>query len=119
VKDETARVLRWVAQRNTKPGTEETLRLPAELAAASRDGYVLVAATADGRRCVLLKKTVGYKDNFEAVFACTGPLRPDELKTYGSPPRQFISLAGLGVFEELYVRKRIDEHRYEVYFDLN
>lgn len=116
---EAANTLRWVLTRDVASDGAVSLKLPPDLTSASRDGLVHVAALADGRRCVLLKTKVGYKDNFDAQLLCSGPLHPEEMKSAGAPPRQYISLAGHGIFEELYLRRRIDDRTFEVYFDLN
>jgi hypothetical protein len=36
-----------------------------------------------------------------------------------SPGREYVTLAGHALFEELYVRRRIDDRSFEVYFDLH
>jgi len=59
----------------------------------------------------------GYKENFDGLVVCTAPLHANEVheRNGGS----WISLAGFGVFEELYVRRQVDDHTYQVFFDLN
>jgi len=94
---------------------------PAKIAGdrPSADGFAQVAMLADKRCCVLLKTRIGYKGNFEGVLLCSAPLHPGEIVHAGAPAREYITLPGQGVFEELYLRRRIDERRFDVYFDLN
>lgn len=113
-----AAVLQWVAARELGVGPV-TLSLPPQLAAASNDGLVHVASLSDGRRCVLLKTAIGYKDNFEGVVRCSEPLQRDEVATAGAPPRRYVHLVGQGPFEELYLHDQLDDRTYAVYFDLN
>jgi hypothetical protein len=111
-------LLAWAAGQDVAEGSTAELTLPPELARASHDGLAHVGRATDGRRFVLVKKSVGWKDNFEGRLCCDAPLRPGELvePESGAP---YVSLAGLGIFEELYVRSREGERRLEVYFDLN
>jgi hypothetical protein len=115
----TEPVLDWVAKQDVPPGKARELPLPPELADRSCEGKVHVARLGDGRLCVLLKTSIGWKDNFEGVFSCDGPLRPDEIARHadGQPP--FICLAGYGIFQELYLRSARLERTMPVYFDLN
>jgi hypothetical protein len=92
------------------------LRLPARWARLDCGGNVLAAQTGDGRLCLLFKTHLGWKDNFEGAFYCSAPLRREEIVAGG---RQYISLPGLGVFEELYIRRSHGSQLFEVYFDLN
>lgn len=119
VKRESDDVFTWASSQRVAPGETQSLRLPERLAHASHDGFVHVAALRDGRQCTLLKKTVGYKENFEGIVACSAAVRSGEIAAHGSPPREYLSFPGHGLFEELYIRKRIDERTFEVYFDLN
>lgn len=113
----SAQILRWAATLDLSAG-DTTVELPRDLASASHDHRAQVAALDGGRRCVLLKQRVFGKDNFEGLLVCDQPLRATELATAGAPARPYVTLAGHGVFEELYVRRRIDDRTVEVFFDL-
>jgi hypothetical protein len=119
VKRESDDVLTWASSQGVAPGDTRSLRLPDNLVHSSADGSVLVAALHDGRHCTLLKKKIGHKDNFEGMVACSAAVGSGEIAAHGSPPREYLSFPGHGVFEELYIRKRIDDRTFEVYFDLN
>jgi hypothetical protein len=110
-------VLEWVQARDLASGTTHALELPPELRGASEDGKVVAARLSDGRLCVLLKTRIGFKDNFEAVVRCSAPLRAEEIVE--DPERPYLSLSGHGIFEELYIRKRIGSAELTVYFDLH
>jgi hypothetical protein len=118
IESECGGVLAWAAGQNVAAGEVVELTLPPALAHVSQGGVVHVARTGDGRHCVLLKKSVGWKENFEGLLCCDGALRPSEVVE----PRTgaaYISLPGLGIFEELYIRRRYSDLLFEVYFDLN
>ena len=113
-----AEIARWVREQDVGPGAVADLPLPARWAALSQDGRVQAARTDDDRVCILLKRHVGWKENFEGVMYCDGPLKPGEMV----PPPQgpaYLSLPGLGIFEELYIRASHGPHLFEVYFDLH
>ncbi len=112
-------ILSWVAARKIPPGPSIQLRLPDRLARESVDGHVHVAPLPDGRLCILLKKQIGYKDNFEALLLCSDPLREEEFIEDSAHSRTYVSLDSAGIFEELPVRRRVDNRTTEVYFDLN
>ncbi len=72
----------------------------------------------DGHFCILLKYELGWKGNFAGMFYCDRPLLPSEIAEDPSG-RTYISIVGYGVFEELYVKRRIDDKAFDVFFDLN
>jgi hypothetical protein len=113
------RVLEWVRAKGLAAGSTHDLSLPEDLAAASADARVHVARLADGRTCILLKKSIGWKNNFDGVLQCDAPLRPSEVVAAPPVPRAYVTLPGHALFEELYVRSRRDERGFNVYFDLN
>lgn len=114
---ECASVMAWVAERAPAAGAHD-MTLPDDLRASSHDGHVRVLVGADGRRCLLLKRQIGYKGNFEATLYCDAPLRPGELVERPDAPRT-VSILGDVVFEELFVREAHGDRRFSVYFDLN
>jgi hypothetical protein len=107
----------WVAEQAPAAGSHD-MTLPEALRAASEDGHVRVLVGADGRRCLLLKRHIGYKDNFEATLYCDAPLRSDELVARAGAPAT-VSIVGDVVFEEMFVREAHGDRRFSVYFDLN
>lgn len=114
-------LLAWAATQDVPAGTSRRLPLPPELEKQSEDRRATVARP-DGRRlCVWVKTDIGYKENFEGLLFCDAPLEVGEyvdkpVEPEGAP---YISLQGEMDFEELYVRKKIDDKSYEIYFDLN
>ncbi|MDI1446883.1 hypothetical protein [Polyangium sp. 6x1] len=114
-----ARVLEWVHTQSVAPKSTQEISLPGDLAGASADARVHVARLADGRTCILLKKSIGWKSNFEGWLQCDAPLLPAEVVAAPPAPRAYVSLAGHVMFEELYVRTQRDPRTFDVYFDLN
>jgi hypothetical protein len=68
---------------------------------------------------VLLKTKLGYKDNFTGIVSCDAALDQTEISRADVSTHEYIALAGQGIFEELYIRHRIGDRMYDVYFDLN
>jgi hypothetical protein len=118
MEDERDEILAWVVTQHLLPGTDRDLVLPAPWEQVSHQGIIHAARTTDGRHCILLKRHVGWKGNFEGWFYCEKPLTSRELVELPTGI-VLISLPGLGVFEELYVRQRRSDRLFEVYFDLN
>ncbi len=114
-------VMTWVIGEEVPEGEVREISLPKNLAQLSEDRKVFVAHLADGRHCVLLKKKIGWKDNFEGVFHCDRALLPGEIVKRGSGDEQvsFICLPGYGIFEELYIGAVRGDRVIEVYYDLN
>jgi hypothetical protein len=117
-RDPCPALLEWARAQPVAPGAVRTLPLPAALARQSGDGTADVLRTDDERLCVLRKTRVGWKDNFEGTLCCSRPLPAAEV-VEGAGGRSYISIPGPPPFEELYVRRRHDPCRYDVFFDLN
>lgn len=111
-------ILAWLRDENVGRGTAVDLALPPRYANAARDGRAHAARTADGRLFVLLKKRIGWKDNFEGVVCTDEPVADGEL-VLAPNGRTYLALPGLGLFEELYVRRAASDVEFEAYFDLN
>jgi hypothetical protein len=114
-------VLDWAMNQNVKAGTTVSVALPPGIVGIPVAKPVTISALADGRYCVLLKTQIGWKDNFEGVLSCSGPVRSAEVAT---PPANenrsaYVSLPANPPLDELYIRDRRDERTYDVYFDLN
>ena len=111
-------VLAWAVAQNVAVGTTIELKLPPDLAHLSEAGVVQAAGLSVGHCCVLMKKSIGWKDNFAGILCCEASLNPGQIV---SPPTRvsYISLPGFGIFEELYISKRYSSKLFEVYFDLN
>lgn len=116
--EECAEVLAWTAEQ-LPAGTESELALPLRLAGLSRRGVVQAIRSDDRRICVLLKRTIGWKDNFTGTLCCDGPLAPDEIVRGDVATADYVSLRGSVHFNELYVAKRLGEGWFRVYFALN
>ncbi|MCY1071487.1 hypothetical protein OV090_42485 [Nannocystis sp. RBIL2] len=107
----------WVAGLGLPAGAHD-MALPDALRASSQDGRVRVLVGGDNRRCLLLKRQIGYKDNFEGALYCDAPVRLDEIVERPGAPA-VVSITGDAEFEELYVRAGYGDRRFAVYFDLN
>ena len=112
-------VLSWGIKQKVPSGRTREVILPESLRKASADQRVTIAQLADGRTCILLKKKIGWKDNFDASLCCSGPLKRREIIKDANQSPNYISLPGHGVFEELYIRRTRDDRTFDVYFDLN
>lgn len=109
-------VVGWIDKERPPLGAgANDLALPKRLAKLSVDATAHVLVTDTASRCLLLKTSIGWKDNFEGDLCCEAPLPPDSAGA-GSKP---IVSVGDPPFEELYVRERMNPHWAKVYFDLN
>ncbi|HAA30769.1 MAG TPA: hypothetical protein DCE56_27590 [Cyanobacteria bacterium UBA8553] len=120
--NECKAVLDWVMALYLPRGTAWEFQLPDHLANITAQGTVEALRTVDNRYCVLLKTYIGFKDNFEGTLYCNRPLSPNEIM--GEPQDgAYICIKGnyypYYSFKELYVRKRHDNCRFEVYYDLH
>lgn len=118
MKGDSVELMSWVQSVDLPPGEARSVLLPEALRAQSQDGLAHIARLSDGRRCVLLKQKIGWKENFEGTLTCDEPLRPAELVSITGAPTT-ITLVGLGAFEEIFVREQVDARTWRVYFDLN
>lgn len=109
----------WARSQSFELGSTHDVLLPKELVAASIDGRAHVARLGDGRTCVLLKKSIGWKGNFDGLLQCDAPLLESEVISAPPAQRAYVTLVGYTPFEELYIRKRRNDRTFEVYFDLN
>ncbi len=116
--EECAQVLAWVSEQ-LPVGTESELVMPLHLSRLSRGGVIQAIRSDNGRTCVLLKRTIGWKGNFSGTLCCNGSLAPGEIVPGCAPYADYISLHGSIHFKELYVAKRLGEGWFRVYFDLN
>lgn len=112
----------WAERQNVQLGTARDVTPPAG-AAAAPGTPVSIVHLRDGRTCFLLKTNVGYKDNFEGIASCTQRLLSSETIAARGKYGPYIALTNCiracGVFEELYIRRALDDRTYDVYFDLN
>src|SRR5688500_14213800 len=115
--DECERTLAWVKSRDLPPGTAGRVALPLRLAGLSSVGTVDAVRTADGRTCVLLKSSIGWKENFTGTLCCDSPLRPEEIIERPNFPA-YISLVGFPGFEELFLTEKRSDAWFRVHFDL-
>lgn len=111
-------ILKWAMAFGLPRDGARAVDLPAHFAHKTAQGKADILHTADGRYCVLLKNSVGWKGNFEGVLYCSEPFRPEEIVNdlHG---RSYVAIPGWQPFEELYVRKHYDDRWLNVYFDLN
>jgi hypothetical protein len=111
-------VLRYAQGQGLPKGETKVLVLPEALAAGLASDRVDALRTEQDLVCVLLKTTIGYKENFEGRLCCNQPLAPEQRVT-NSSGRPYLTIAGYYPFEELYLRKDHGAGVYDVYFDLN
>jgi hypothetical protein len=110
-------VLEWLkGEHVSEDGAEFTL--PPEFAHLSATGTASALRTRDGRHCVLLKVSIGWKDNFEGMFCSESPLHAFEIIGDGTD-REYISIGDQALFQELYIRRKHSDTCFTVYFDLN
>jgi len=111
-------ILNWVSAQNLAPGDRRELEVPGGVGGLKGQTAVHALRTGDGRYCVLWKSMIGWKGNFEGTLCCDQPLRPGEI-VEARDQRTYISFGGVSPWDELYLRKRVDDCRFQVYFDLN
>ncbi len=111
------KLLTWAKGLQLAVGPSRREQLPAALSAESCDGQAHVARASDNTIWVLVKSDIGWKDNFKGTVHVAPGIGPDHV--YKDDGTIVISVAGAGVFEELYVKRRTTEQQLEVYFDLN
>jgi hypothetical protein len=110
-------VLEWLKKENVLADAAEYTLSP-DLAHLSATGTACGLRTPDGRNCVLLKTSIGWKENFEGIFCSDGPLQPSEI-IGNETDRAYISIGDQDLFQELYIRTRYSDRCFAVYFDLN
>ncbi|MBB4804825.1 asparagine N-glycosylation enzyme membrane subunit Stt3 [Chryseobacterium defluvii] len=64
---------------------------------------------------ILIKTLQKYKGNFEGI--CYSTFDENSIKIVNS--KEYFSINGTGIFEELYIKRKISPQCYKVYFDLN
>ncbi|MGB4775869.1 MAG: hypothetical protein WBP45_11895 [Daejeonella sp.] len=94
------------------------MQLPANLASEAVDKQVVVGRL-NKQYFILLKKSIGWKDNFEGIVISNKKI-PESWLSKMDGNTYYLSIRGLaGVFEELYVSKRVNSTTFKVYFNLN
>lgn len=116
--EQYADIARWLYTKGIEPNTCLKIELPSEWKKLSTDHFIDIAKTADGRFCILIKNEIEWKDNFKGIFYCDQPLHPSELIKLSNAV-SYITLHGLGIFEELYIHKQHTKTFFEIFFDLN
>ena len=111
-------VLRWVTRKNLPRGKVTRLELPENFSNRLASSQVDALRTENDLYCVLLKSSIGWKENFTGTLCCNRPLNPDQV-IKDTPDRIYISITGFFPFEELYLSKDHGNGKYHVYFDLN
>jgi hypothetical protein len=64
---------------------------------------------------ILVKTSQKYKSNFEGI--CYSTFDEDIIKSTNN--REYFSINHAGIFEELYIKRKISHQYYKIYFDLN
>ena len=113
-----AAVLHYVQGQDLPRGETKRFVLPKALETGLVSERVDVLRTVQGLVCVLLKTTIGYKENFEGRLCCNKPLSPEQMVTLPSG-KSYLTIPGYYPFEELYLKKDHGGGIYDVYFDLN
>lgn len=111
-------VIEWIRTTVSDTDLKEVLemRLPAKFKKLSVDGKVTAVLVSDGRYCILLKSSIGWKNNFQGILYIQNDLKRDEILE--ADGRTYISVSGIPPFEELYLNEKKGEGIYLVYFDL-
>jgi hypothetical protein len=107
-------VAAWLQTQNLAPGEHDAIELPAQFRLTSANGTVDVVVSPTGRIAFLLKTSIGWKHNYEGYVYSTEPLQPQEF-FLGYGDREAIELSK---GEQPFVERKIDDHTYEVFFDL-
>ena len=112
------KLLKWANRLQLAVGVSRREQLPTELSDESCDGNAHVARASDGSLWVLVKSDIGWKDNFSGAVHMLPAMKAEHIykDEHGTT---VISVDGAGVFEELYVKRRISDRQFRVYFDLN
>jgi|SRR5882672_1635873 len=104
-------------ERNIKViGSYPGYTLPRKLSYFSSNSKANVVLTPDMRVIVLVKSSVGWKENFEGWVLSSKPLLPGEV-TRDAYGRAIIIVPSLDSSDPV-IRKKISELIYEVFFDL-
>ncbi len=111
-------VLRWVTNKNLTRGQVTRLQLPENISFRLASSQVDALRTTNNLYCVLLKNSIGWKENFTGTLCCNQPLHPEQI-IKNMLNRSYISITSFFPFEELYLSKDHGNGRYDVYFDLN
>lgn len=98
-----------------QPGLHLDVQLPPRFRPMTETGTVNLIATADGRTIVLFKTSIGWKGNYRGIVFSDAPLKSEEVVSgTGRDSRSSILIDHFQTF----IRKRISDRQYEVFFDL-
>ncbi len=111
-------VLQYVKGQGIPKGESKRFVLPQSLATGLASDQVDALRTENDLICVLIKTSIGWKENFEGRLCCNKMLDPDQIVTH-IPDKPYLMIAGYYPFEELYLHKDHGGGVYDVYFDLN
>lgn len=117
-------IISWVKANHSTPGNFLDLNLPPALNSLSADGQVHAVVLPDGRVVILLKTSIGWKQNFTGIVYTSAPLQPTEIRNYyyDGEPEIWINASpntcpGNGLPEHC-IKKKFNDHCYEVEFNL-
>jgi hypothetical protein len=110
------RLLEFLGNQKLKAGSYPAFRLPVDLQDLAEGGVVDLVRMNDGRHVVLVKTSVGFKQNYSGFVCSDRPLLPSEVQkdAYG---RKVITIPGLGASDPV-IRRKVSDTLYEVFFDL-
>ncbi|SIO60424.1 hypothetical protein SAMN05444166_6387 [Singulisphaera sp. GP187] len=98
-----------------EPGMHFDVVLPPRLRPMTKMGTVDLFRTADGRMIVLFKTSIGWKGNYRGIVFSDTPLRSEEVVSGTGRDRPSSIL--IDNFQT-FIRKRINDRHYEVFYDL-
>jgi hypothetical protein len=117
------RVISWVRSNHPAPGRYPDLHLPEEFRWLSINGGVDAVVLKDGRVILLLKTSIGWKENWRGVIYTSSPFEPCEMQngSYGGRSEIYISDTpqGNNLLESHFIETKMNDRLYFAAFDLN
>lgn len=110
-------VLAEIGPQLPEPGFAAKVPLSASYRSLTHDGTVEVVRTKDRRLIVLFKTSVGWKGNYTGEAVSDAPFQP---RDFSETAYSEIKQLNRNEWQETpFIRTKINDHRVEVYFDLN
>jgi hypothetical protein len=110
-------LLAWAHQQGIPRGEGRSLDPPWYLWRGCCLGEISAARRQDDSYVLLVKTSIGWKQNYDGYVVSERPLAADELFK-GYYERDCINVNGLDWSDPI-VRRQLDDTTYEVFFDLN
>jgi hypothetical protein len=109
------KLIGWVKGMNWPPGTYSNVAMPLQLKKLAPNGQFDAIVLTDGRVFIAIKTALRPHDNWSGAVYGSGPITADDLTTDNSNRQQvrFLPLDMDG-----FVTRRINDHYFEIAFDL-